>query len=396
MSYILATPWHVLSAALVLFAGAAIVLRLSKSFHCPWRRSLAIYCWHTAFCILYLTFSLSETADAIRYFNDSMSGSVSFGLGTRFVVWFTSIFSHFLGFSYLGVFLVYNIIGTIGLIALYGALREGTRDKGRLLRGFAFLLIFFPSISFWSSAIGKDAIAITATCFFLWGCLDVRHRKGSLLAAVAMMLLVRPHMAALLVAAGAASIAIGSRMPILQRLVVGLFSLMLMLVIVPFGLDYAGLGEASGVADVTEYIEYRQDASMLGGSGLDISGLSPPAQLGTYLFRPFPFEAQGLTQLAASVENVALLLLFLFGAFWLWRRRKPQGDRVNRLALWIYSLGAWGILGITTANLGIATRQKWMFVPVLVYLFISSMGRIRRHAKTSVPSSMAFHPERGP
>ena len=48
---------------------------------------------------------------------------------------------------------------------------------------------------------------------------------------------------------------------------------------------------------------------MGGGSSLDISGMSPPMQLATYLYRPLPFEAHNVTALAASLENVFLLLL---------------------------------------------------------------------------------------
>lgn len=39
--------------------------------------------------------------------------------------------------------------------------------------------------------------------------------------------------------------------------------------------------------------------------------------------------------------------------------------------MWWYALIAWVLLSMTTANLGIAMRQKWMFVPVLVFLLIS-------------------------
>ena len=35
---------------------------------------------------------------------------------------------------------------------------------------------------------------------------------------------------------------------------------------------------------------------------------------------------------------------------------------------------------MTTANLGIAARQKWMFTPVLIYLLMSVMGRPRQTA----------------
>ena len=39
--------------------------------------------------------------------------------GSKFVVSFTSIFSNFFSFNYITTFLIYNILGTIGLILLY-------------------------------------------------------------------------------------------------------------------------------------------------------------------------------------------------------------------------------------------------------------------------------------
>jgi hypothetical protein len=46
--------------------------------------------------------------------------------------------------------------------------------------------------------------------------------------------------------------------------------------------------------------------------------------------------------------------------------------------MWVYVFGSWLILAMTTANMGIALRQKWMFAPMLIFLLISVIGRRRQ------------------
>jgi hypothetical protein len=58
-----------------------------------------------------------------------------------------------------------------------------------------------------------------------------------------------------------------------------------------------------------------------------------------------------------------------------------------------YSVTAWVMLALTTANLGISVRQKWMFAPMLIFLFLSVAGRRRRIAKRQ--ESQAELPVRG-
>ena len=50
-------------------------------------------------------------------------------------------------------------------------------------------------------------------------------------------------------------------------------------------------------------------------------------------------------------------------------------DKSGRIFLWTYSFSAWVILSMTTANLGIAMRQKWMFAPMLIVLTLSALSR---------------------
>ena len=152
---------------------------------------------------------------------------------------------------------------------------------------------------------------------------------------------------------------------------------MLLAIIVPlsvvgtqFGLSYAGLGDASELSDINDYFEARQGHNLDGGSSVDIAGMSVPLRLFTYVFRPLLFEANGILGLVVSIENLALLLLVLVAFF----RKKGTRSNLSRFTVmfyFIFIMISWFVLANTTANLGIAIRQKSMFLPMLVVLLFS-------------------------
>lgn len=49
-------------------------------------------------------------------------------------------------------------------------------------------------------------------------------------------------------------------------------------------------------------------------------------------------------------------------------------SKENRLFLLIFSLGTLLILALTTANLGISVRQKWMVMPIFLYFMFLSIN----------------------
>jgi len=95
--------------------------------------------------------------------------------------------------------------------------------------------------------------------------------------------------------------------------------------------------------------------------------MSLPLQMFTYLFRPLPIEAHSITALAASIDNMALLFLVIMLITTKVRIFKSKKDTVILLS-YVYVLTVWVVLSLTTANLGIAMRQKWMFVPLVIYI----------------------------
>lgn len=367
------SAWQAVGAFIVFTLGILLSMRMARYFRISRVRGCFLYFWHTLFCMLYFLYVINNGGDSLGYYRRALDGFVEFGVGTPAVVNINALFASYLGFSFLGVFLINNIFGSIGLLAFYGALRRAVEGKALYYKRLALITVLLPSVSFWSSALGKDAISFMSAGLLLWAALDVKRRVPMLAFAIFMMFLVRPHMAGIMVIALAIAFVVSGHGGIASRVLLGMAAIVAAAAMVPFALNYAGVEDGS-VASLEEYVDERQSVNLHGGGSVDISSMSFPMQLFTYLFRPLPFEASSIFQLAASLDNLLLLYLAVLGIH-AWMRGRKSHLRDYRVFLWVYVLLAWTILAITTANLGISVRQKWMFTPILIFLFFSLIGR---------------------
>ena len=372
MDIYFSTPWHFISLMFVLLFGSVFALTIRHYFFCGIGRTLLLYCWHALFSIVYAIYVVNNGGDAMGYYRHSLAPDIELALGTRAVEVFTSFLTQGLGLSLLGCFFVFNIFGFIGFLAFDASLRSIVADKSKNIRLLATLIVFLPSVSFWSAGVGKDAISFMAVGLALWASLDLSKRTILMFFSVLLMLVVRPHMAGLMIMGLAASFVSQKGMPLLQRLILGFISLGVLAILVPFALNYAGVGENVDADKLGAYIDERQGYNQDGGGGVDISSMSLPMQLFTYMFRPLPFEAHSIASLMASLDNMILLYLFVVGSYFLIKTKlTPDLKLHNRVFMWYYLCGSWIVLSLTTANLGIAVRQKWMIAPILIFLFLS-------------------------
>lgn len=366
--------WSIISAFIVFLFGAFLIVRVSSVFKATNKRGLIIYFWHTFFCLIYLYYATNFGGDAIVYYQKAVIGLFDFSFGTAAVNGLTGLLVHGFNFGILSCFLFFNIFGAVGLLAFDGAMRQATKDKSKLLKMLATLIVFLPSVSFWSSAIGKDAISFLAMGLAMWASLQLNKRTLLMVLAVFIMLTVRPHMAGMMVIGLSLSVMFDKKTNIAKRFVLGFAAMAGAVIMVPFALHYAGITDPTSTEAVMEYVEKRQSYNMEGGGGVDISSMNLPMQLFTYMFRPLIFEARSITALAAALDNLILLYLFIAGGYAL-ITKKAQHFTENRKFMWVYACLAWIILAMTTANLGIAVRQKWMFAPMLIFLLISLIGK---------------------
>lgn len=368
--------WGYISAFIVFLCGFFIAQRVSGYFNVKQRHAVLLYLWHTLFCLVYLWYASWNVSDALGYYNKASLGEFELWPGTPAIVAMNSIFIYGLSFSLSGAFLVNNIFGFLGLLAFKGSLDFAVQNKGKGLQFLVWVIVLLPSISFWSSALGKDSISFMATGFALWAALKLDKRAALMIFAIFMMFWARPHMAGMLVIALALSMVLSARVSLLRRMLMGTFALGIAAVLVPFALQYAGVSDPTSAEAVVEYMEGRQGVNM-GGSYIDIASMSLPMKLFTYVFRPSVIDARNIFGLAAAFDNLILLFLFIAGGYAL-VKKKVTDLTVNRKFMWIYVVLAWFVLAMTTANLGIAVRQKWMFAPILIFLLISLIGKEKK------------------
>ncbi len=302
-----------LYSIVIFFTTFIFVIIIGRKLKLSLNMIVVLFLWHTLFSIIYYTISLlpNSTYDSVDYYLASSQedlGGIS--VGTQFIRYLTSFFTQGFGFSYLGNFLLYNMIGVIGFFAFVASLKKTNVYKvSKWKKYFFYMLIFLPSLSFWSSAIGKDVFSFTAISLSIWAMIgNPKYFLFSI--SVLLMFLVRPHIAMIMLAAMMLSIIVYSKTKFYVKFTIVAIGLSVAFIAIPFVIQYVGIKGEVSYSGVIEYIQYRQTLNQ-GGSSLDISSMSLPMQLITYVFRPFPFEAHNAFALFTSLENILLLFIFL-------------------------------------------------------------------------------------
>ncbi len=364
-------------SAIVVLLGGVLTLLVGKWLGRPQPVVVLLYLWHTVLGFFYSSYVLTYGGDAWDYYQHARFDYVQPNLGTEFIAWVTSM-PVSLGFTYWPVAFLYNAAGAVGLIFFYAALEDVTTAAGKSL--FTTLLVLvsllIPSLSFWTSGIGKDSLAFLAVGIFLWSVQAFSRRQIATASAVLIMLPVRPHVAALMVLSVAAGTLFVKELRGTVRFGVGAISAAAAAFAVPLALLYSGTARFSSIG---EFVSDRQGHNMGGGSSVDISAMNPAFRIFSYLYRPLPIEASGFGQLAESIDNVILIGLTAIGVFAFLRAGPFRVFRTYSIPI-LYGLACLGLLSQVTANLGLASRQKWMLVPALMLVFIGAWSAMKQRA----------------
>ncbi len=297
------------------------------------------------------------------------------------VVHLTGLLYTFLPPTRQGGGLFFATLAFVGYVSFYRAFRLAFPQARPHF--YRLVLFFLPSILFWTSAVGKDAWVLFGSGFVAYGL--VQYARQARLAGLALALvglfavyLVRPHFAAfVIVAAGLAYLLfqrIDSPRGFLTWLVGGGLILVLGAFLLQAAGEYLDLGDISEVSwqAVEATYEFRQEVSYGGGSGFSpVVALTPLGLISapvTVLFRPFPWEANNVQALVASLESLLWLGLF-------WHRRRVFWSRLRSLRAdpWVaFTVGYSAIMIVaftTVSNFGILARQRVLFLPFLWMLF---------------------------
>jgi hypothetical protein len=260
------------------------------------------------------------------------------------------------------------------------------------------LALLLPSNLFWSSAIGKDALAQLFIGLTAYGFARVYRSLDSrsiliCAAGVGGMLAVRPHIAAMLGVAVTLPFAVGKGHGGTKRLAAKIVLVPALIVVSLWLISQAGEFVGMETADSEsglQTVNRLTQSTQIGGSAFN-SGQSLPVRIAEaplMMFRPFPWEATGATAAIASVEGLALL-------WFAWRRRRKLSAALRQWRqpfvafILTYSVVFSVAFAATTSNFGILVRERIMMVPLLLMLFCAELDR-KAPQRLASPRDLVF------
>ena len=321
-------------------------------------------------------------------------------IGTRFVYLPTALVLMLVGPSMLAGFIAFSLIAFVGLLCFAEAFRRTYPDAR--VTSYAALLLLFPSLWYWPSSIGKEALLFLAVGLVTLGFVGNGRRPAwiTLLLGISLVFLVRPELAGVLALAFAITQLIVSR-----RHATSLASVLSGAALAALGIGVLWwasqtLGLASlGVTDVQSFVETHPTRRIEHGTLVDAPALTPlgaPQALANVLARPFVWEASNPMVMLSAIE-----LLVLWGLVWRRRRhlRAALGSwRDDRALAFSFSFVlVYGLaLGFIVVNVGIIARQRTLLLPALFLLLARPLpltGVVRLQTGTGAPAhTTSFRP----
>jgi hypothetical protein len=325
---------------------------------------------------------------------------------TQFVFFPTGMLIALLGPNILSGFVVFSLLAFLGLIGFGVAFHRSFPNVP--VQRYLWWAWLFPSLWFWSAAIGKDALLLCGLGLAAWGFVGERGRINWLVtcAGVLLVFAVRPQVAAvaafsMVLAQWAGTAEKWTTRNTVQSVVI----LLAGLVAIHYGMAAMGTGgiDPEGISD---YMETRAATAVTGTTSVEAVGTglaAIPMAIANILFRPFPFESASPTILLASAE-----LWGLWAVAFVKRRnivaalRDWRSNRLLTFAL-VFTLVYSAALGMLVVNLGIIARQRIVLFPLIFILFEARpvlqtttkrttrvmrgrrLARVRGHGATTAP-----------
>lgn len=334
-----------------------------------------IFTWHLFFCLIYYFYTLNISTDSNSYYLSSLKKYYDFELGANIVTNFTRFFSYQLNFNYLNCFLIFNFIGTLGILFFYISLVKIKKNENFLNNITFYSILFLPSMYFWSSAIGKDVFSFLSICIFIWSSLNFKDRKNYTILSILLMLIVRPHISSIMCFSMFLGVIFYQNFNLKNKLIYILITIVMLLNITNYSFIYVGMPDLISYYPfeinynvLIDFINIRENKFISDTAGVEISNMNPLIKIFTYLYRPLPYEVNNFFQFYVSVENIFLILLTVLGVAGIIFSEYKFSNNQSIVLLLTYSFITILILSFTSANLGINSRQKWMILPVILIL----------------------------
>lgn len=325
------------------------------------------YCVIIHFIVTFLYPLVVSVSDSTGYFNEAVRMMTwKLDRQARLVVFATYPLVHIFHLSYIGCMYVFSFIGLLGWYYLLRIVYEIAAGKWHKW----FYLMLMPQLHYWTCALGKDSLIFFAVCVIMYAWF---FSKSFFYYIIPCFIIgnIRSPILMLMVIAYAMSFMLQSKASLFLKLTIciGLFAGTI--AFMPMVEQRLGGTDITSASSLQNYIEAQVAYNQGGGSSVDLRNANIVVKIFSYIFRPLFFDARSILQLEASFENLIWLSMFIFIV------RNFQW----KYMLWFPTLAfilMWFAQGSVLNNLGIAMRQKMMFFPMFLLLFMQILYDTRK------------------
>lgn len=273
-----------------------------------------------------------------------------------------------------GLFVLFALAALWGGYFFYRAFRMSFPKGDHHLYGI--LIVFLPSVLFWSSALSKDALEqlfIGMTAYGFARFLQKHDFMGGLActAGLAGAGLIRPHIGATLALACVVPYAFAGATGHKMRAAAKVLLVPLLIAATIYMVTAAGTFVGAESPDVESSVAAAGRIARSTHTGESAYSGSLPVRLAMFpllIFRPLPWEVHNLMAGAAGLEAIALLVFC-------WKRRRDFKDAMSRWRspfigfILIFSIEFSLAFAVANSNFGILVRERIMLVPLFLMLF---------------------------
>jgi hypothetical protein len=374
-----------ISIVAILMSFAAIGFSWSRLTTSRLLMSVMLLIIHVAASIYYYGYSLNNVADASAYYFDPIGAAAQpWQIGTVFVTKLCRMLKTQFGASYLDCFLLFQSFGFAGLMIMVRVFDEIEANIGVPERRGYWALLFLPTVNFWTSAIGKDAPIFFALSLCVWAMLSLRRRFIYFCVSLGVMVLFRAHIALLAASALAGTALFGSTISLGRK--IALFATALAGIWLTSGAVQSALGvDATSVSAVSDYLDQQNAVFATVGGATSVSTDSLPIRALSLLFRPFFFDAEGTQAMIASVENIGVVIAFLY-VLTHWRDLLQLLRRVPFIRfVALFAVLVLFVLTLVYYNVGLGLRQRVMAYPMIYALLVGMWSLREKYKLASAP-----------
>lgn len=393
--YILSNTLGLVSIGILSLLLIVFIARKTKDIRNYGWLSISLL-YHTLFSIYYFYAAThnpdADTHDFFLIAASSTSLFEHYGYGFDFVVMTLYPFVNVFKWTYFTCFLVHNMIGFIGISIIFLTMWEQYQQHKKQ-KWILLVLLFWPSLNFWSSMIGKDSLIIMSIGMLMYSLSRLDKRKFLLLISLLLIGHVRPHMAMMMIPCliitmitSPGDIKFYKRAMLSFVMIVSLFAVygVFLDLLRTETLDWSTAGAI---------LENRQN-NWGGGSSVGMGSANIVQRVLTYLYRPLFFDAYSFEMVMISFENIILIFftIIMLSPRFLTFIIKTENLLIRFNSLYVF-VGAV-FLAAATPNMGTAARQKNMVIIgffILFFMYMSKAGRVRRDISRDMHSTKLIY-----